>query len=352
MERLTWRNVAALLGAIREVYELRDLDDFPAHALRAVARLVDADRRSYNEVDVHRRRAALLTDPALDLRDGETIFNSHIAEHPLISHYRASGDGRPVKLSDFLSRNELHRLGLYGEFFRPLRVEHQIALSLPTSAGLVVGIALGRSCTDFTERDRMLLELLRHHLVRARENAEAVSALRRQAALVLEGVDTVGAGIVWVASDGRVALATRTARQWLDQYFGARRGPGLPGMLRRWARQQCDLGDVATPRAPLVIEREGKRLIVRLIQQSTRTLLLLEEQRTSLDARALARLGLTRREAEVLSWVARGKSDTDVATILGLSRRTVAKHLEHIFQKLGVETRTAAAVLAIEAARR
>ena len=59
---------------------------------------------------------------------------------------------------------------------------------------------------------------------------------------------------------------------------------------------------------------------------------------------------LTARESEVLSWVARGKTNRDIADILGMSPRTVNKHLEHVFEKLGVETRTAAAAAA--AARR
>ena len=56
--------------------------------------------------------------------------------------------------------------------------------------------------------------------------------------------------------------------------------------------------------------------------------------------------GLTVRESEVLVWIARGKANRDIGEILGLSARTVNKHLEHIFEKLGVETRTAAANLA------
>ena len=51
---------------------------------------------------------------------------------------------------------------------------------------------------------------------------------------------------------------------------------------------------------------------------------------------------LTQREMDVLEWVARGKTNRDVAEILGMSPRTVNKHLEHIYEKLGVETRTAA----------
>ncbi len=56
---------------------------------------------------------------------------------------------------------------------------------------------------------------------------------------------------------------------------------------------------------------------------------------------------LTAREHEVLNWIARGKSDAQIADILGMSVRTVQKHLEHIYAKLGVETRTAAVMRAL-----
>jgi DNA-binding NarL/FixJ family response regulator len=59
-------------------------------------------------------------------------------------------------------------------------------------------------------------------------------------------------------------------------------------------------------------------------------------------------LGLTPRVAEVLLWVAQGKTNADIATILGISEWTVKKHVLEIFEKLGVETRTAAALRAIE----
>ncbi|MBL9126947.1 MAG: response regulator transcription factor [Verrucomicrobiales bacterium] len=59
--------------------------------------------------------------------------------------------------------------------------------------------------------------------------------------------------------------------------------------------------------------------------------------------------GLTEREAEVLLWVSQGKSNVDVATILGMSEKTVKKHLGSVFEKLGVESRTAATLRAIEA---
>lgn len=67
--------------------------------------------------------------------------------------------------------------------------------------------------------------------------------------------------------------------------------------------------------------------------------------------KALASLKLTPREAEVLFWIARGKSNHDIGVILGAKTGTICKHVEHIFGKLNVENRTAAAVVAFEAFR-
>ena len=72
------------------------------------------------------------------------------------------------------------------------------------------------------------------------------------------------------------------------------------------------------------------------------------DQRT---AKALAALNLTAREAEVLFWISQGKSNHDIGIILGAKTGTVCKHVEHIFGKLNVENRTAAAVIALETYR-
>lgn len=96
------------------------------------------------------------------------------------------------------------------------------------------------------------------------------------------------------------------------------------------------------------MQANGSQLTIRLLADSTRDrqTLLMEERRTELSAAPLQRLGLTAREAEVLLWVAQGKTNPEIGTILGASPGTVHKHTEHIFTKLGVETRTAAAASA------
>jgi len=66
------------------------------------------------------------------------------------------------------------------------------------------------------------------------------------------------------------------------------------------------------------------------------------------SAAPLVNLGLTPRAAETLLWLAQGKTNSDIATILGITESTIKKHVQEIFEKLGVETRGAAAVRALE----
>ncbi len=79
---------------------------------------------------------------------------------------------------------------------------------------------------------------------------------------------------------------------------------------------------------------------------------LAKDTSTILPAEFSSELGLTTREGEVLSWLSKGKTNRDIAQILGLSPRTVDKHLEQIYAKLGVENRTAAAAIATSTSRR
>jgi len=77
----------------------------------------------------------------------------------------------------------------------------------------------------------------------------------------------------------------------------------------------------------------------------------IQENPELFDPRSLKSMGLTERETEVLKWVAEGKSNRDVGMILGIKSATVKKHLEHIFRKISVETRTAAVAFALRATR-
>ena len=92
----------------------------------------------------------------------------------------------------------------------------------------------------------------------------------------------------------------------------------------------------------------SRRLVIQLVKSSGGRQVVLLEERAEWSAKPLERLGLTPRQAEVLLWVAQGKTNKEIGSILGISADTVHKHLEQVFAKLGVETRTAAALRATE----
>lgn len=98
-------------------------------------------------------------------------------------------------------------------------------------------------------------------------------------------------------------------------------------------------------------ERDGRRLTVRLLREESGLVLLLEEEYLRVPLDEVVARGFTRREAEVLWWVTDGKTNPEIAIILGLSERTVQHSLERVYRKLGVETRTAAAARALELVR-
>ena len=110
---------------------------------------------------------------------------------------------------------------------------------------------------------------------------------------------------------------------------------------------------IADPIAPLVLRRGDQYLAIRLVADHGRGqhLLLMEESPMNTPPDLLLGLGLTPREAEVLAWVAQGKTNRETGMILGLSTRTVQKHLERVFTKLGVESRTAAILKALQLGR-
>ena len=153
-----------------------------------------------------------------------------------------------------------------------------------------------------------------------------------------DAVDVAGMGVVFVDTRGRIAWRSPQAALWLH----ALEAPPAPGLLPGSLEAALAPGAVIS-----VGTSTGMRLSVRNLGAAAlgETMLLFAVQREGPAAR-LADAALTPRETEVLSWLAKGKTNRDIGEILGTSPRTVNKHLEHIFEKLGVETRAAAAALA------
>jgi DNA-binding NarL/FixJ family response regulator len=183
--------------------------------------------------------------------------------------------------------------------------------------------------------------------VRAEEVLARLSTHLRNARavrLAREALDIGGHGVLVVDSHARVAWRSPQAQCWLSEFFPTGDDAALP----EWLGATPPV-DAILPEGVVERMRNGRILTARRLGSvGWREVMWLLSVRDA-DASAPSRLlmaALTPRETEVLSWIAKGKTNRDVAEILGMSPRTVNKHLEHVFEKLGVETRAAAAALA------
>ncbi len=172
----------------------------------------------------------------------------------------------------------------------------------------------------------------------------------RQARQTRNALDAFGyASITVRAGDGKLMWQTPLARELLMAYYGTS-SPRAPQPVVTWLRRHLKdaLNQIEPPR--LTAELGARRLTFRLHQQTGDEDWLIVMREVSdtavIEAMSLC-FKLTQREAEVLYWVVKGKINRDIADILGASPATIKKHLERIFAKLGVETRTSAAGMAM-----
>ena len=247
--RLSPRDFDLLQRTILELHDQPDLQAFrqavPSLFLRMIAAdwlvLMDA------EVDMSKKRVTMF-----DCWESTRLMNADLVrrmervafDHPFSRYSFETGDPTALKFSDFFSMTQLQRSDLYNEFYRHAGIGRFLATAVQNPRGIsTINAARPLRSRDFTDRDRLVMNLLRPHFEVARRKLELLSA------------------------------------------------------------------------------------------------------RTTNGARPLASYGLTPRECEVATWLARGKTNLEVGLILGLSARTVEKHVERILGKLGVENRTSAALI-------
>ncbi|WP_315702663.1 MULTISPECIES: response regulator transcription factor [unclassified Bradyrhizobium] len=186
-----------------------------------------------------------------------------------------------------------------------------------------------------------MLARIRVHLANARMTQSARAAL-----------DVSGRFLLAVDRDGRLMWSTPQAQKLLNDSFGTNDTLVLPDSLRQWL-DQAQKGKAVGKAAASIPDRPELKLHYMGSAGANEFLLRLSKESTSaMPAEFSSEFGLTTREGEVLSWLSKGKTNRDIAQILGLSPRTVDKHLEQIYAKLGVENRTAAAAIATSVARR
>jgi DNA-binding CsgD family transcriptional regulator len=337
--RLPRRDLETTLGLLREAAAETGPDPFPSRLLDRLRELVgrgwvvyeEKDRAGGPQVFYEACARSWEREASYDWDELERAYLRFRHQDPLCAYQERTGDLTAHKLSDFVTRRQWERVELYVEYFRVVGVEERMQIGLSAAPPQQKKFLFFTDGDDFGERERLLLNLLRPHLAAL----EAAARQRRfAAALMLEGD---GAGLVVLRSSDKLEFATPAAERLLARYFGTISGDNLPEPLRTWLhsnpRRLDGNGGLRPPAtAPLRIERGDRRLSIRL---AGRTLLLDEEIAS-----------LTRREREIVDNVAAGCSNAEIAERLTIAPATVRTHLENIYAKLGVHTRTAAVAAA------
>jgi DNA-binding CsgD family transcriptional regulator len=250
--RLARADLEAILGFLADVDDL-DIDEpYPAEVLASLQALIACDAVGYQAADLEARRF-IEHNPA-ETEEDDALYWA-VGPCPIMDYRSRTGDLTAVRMSDVVGRGRYLGLPMYREYFQPVGLDHVLDLGLSLARQRYRSLVLlrGHDVGDFSERDRVVLEMLRPHL-RARE---ALADLRRRAH------DADGATTPSSASD--------------------------------------------------------------------------EKQ-----------VSLTAREREILHLVGKGETNAQIATELWITPGTVKKHLEHVYEKVGVAGRAAAATFAQE----
>lgn len=347
MKRLTHSDWQILVSAIEKLHSDFNLQTLPERALSAASMVIAADSVTFTGFGSRGEYAGLLWDTGKISPEDMEIFAAHMYENPLVGAYVIERRPETLTVTDLIGREDYRKTTVYNEFYKRIGVESQLVAPLPISEELFMSCSVNTGRADFTERDRLLLTLFKPHLVNAIRNSLAYGRLE-------SALETEACGLISICSEGKPAFVSEFARQLLDKYFAdeKREADSLPETVHNWIKNLhsgTKTTEPDSPPKPLRIENQTGELTVRCAYNSTtceRTLML-EEKKFNQTA-LFDSFGLTGREAEILFLMMRGKTDGGIAHLCGISLRTVHKHAENIYTKLGVETRTAAMLKALE----
>ncbi|HZS24440.1 MAG TPA: helix-turn-helix transcriptional regulator [Gaiellaceae bacterium] len=336
MRTLPERDVAALLEFTAELVASEAPEPFTPELLSRLAALVPADEAAYSVLDRAEHRAVeemlwngneaawLEKTPG-----GDEDWWRLSSQHPVCGHRTRTNEWTTTRMfSDFMTQRQLRRTTIWNELYRDAGINHWLDVGLRPVANVTRMFIFNRAVGDFDERDRLVLELLQPHLQRRYDRATAAAEAADALTTLDEGGSDGPAHVVLCSGSDVIEYASRASRRMLETYFRCTNGhlpDGVATALRR--------GD-----EPLVVEREGRRLTLRGATSSDLLVVLLSEEDVRLER-------LTPRQRTILEHVAQGQTDGEIATSVGIAAATVNKHLEEIFRRLEVHTRTAAAAL-------
>ena len=355
LAELPERDLRAALRALQSIAEASASSmAFVGTALDQLTSIVPSDLTTLSICDLAQGTRRVIGRKGEKLSDADrAAFDRHFREHPLVRFHGSHPGGPTQRISDCMSATAFRHSALHADYYRRIRIDHVMALPLRIDDANVISVVFNRSRSDFRDAERALADAVRRPLAAIYRNLiaceSAGSGLRSISELAAKG----GWHMMRVTLAGRVLDAAPGAMRLLARFFADGAGATLPAALLACLARSHNWGldrSAIAHAHPFTLSQLGTRLTVHFVPDRDATgYLLMRCDRLTVGAGDLSGLPVTEREREVLALVAGGKTNGEIAAVLAISARTVQKHLEHIFQKLGVETRTAAAVSALAA---
>jgi DNA-binding CsgD family transcriptional regulator len=355
LAELTERELRVAIATLRTLSEQsNNCRSFVLGAFEQLTRLVPSDLTTLSVCDLKRgtRRVFGRQQEALSAADRDA-FDRHFHEHPLVRFHGTNPAGPTRRISDCVDIRAFQNSAIYAEYYSRIGIKHVMALPLRIDCDNVISIVFNRSRCDFKNAESGVLDVIRPPLAALYRNVVA----RQEAGVYLTRVSELAMCGGWqrmrVTAAGQILTAAAPALQLLARFFPREaigRMSQLPATIADWISYSRNWGldrPAMSHSGAFTMSRLGAKLTAHFVPDpadETAGWLLLKSELQDVSAAALTTFPLTKREREVLAFVASGKTNLDIAMLLAISVRTVQKHLEHVFQKLGVETRTAAAV--------
>jgi DNA-binding NarL/FixJ family response regulator len=326
------RSLANLIDSLMLV----EPDEAPSRLVHAALDLVPGVMASYNEFS-----NAGTVVPAV--HPGEVpppaeveAFTLFFRQHPVIAALGEVAAHRAATISDYCTPRRLRRLDLYQEVYRPRGILDQLTLSAEATDGSIVGLAISGSRWGFTDRDRLLIDLLAPYLGTRHARLEQVQRLRELHRALAEPEHADSHAVIVLTHRKQIAWLTRPARRLLRDWFGYSGGSVLPPALHQ-------VGGPRTPTNSTTFFRGNRTLVVSTVSADAGGQSLLElTQTVDRGGASVAAATLTSRERQILAAAADGLSENAIAARFGIAPATVNKHLEHCYRKLGASNRARA----------
>jgi DNA-binding CsgD family transcriptional regulator len=335
---------------VRSLYMPKSEEELRHKIVRELMNFVPGQNAFVNSFHIKKHAIYPILPTHAFSRGFVVVAKNFIHEHPTFRDIEKRPRFQERLISDFVTPAQWHHTSLYNEGYRKEGFNDQIGVSVCRSGPLCTGVAVLRDKWGFSMKDRQRMSTLAPHFDQALSNVRAFEKLQLSLEQSQAQLNASLHGTIWLDQRFHVlAINQRASAWWLEFFPHDQVTSRLPKVLQEWLERCTKTGnpDVESTPKSFVRYLPGARLLVRWICRPEQKSLLLVLERRSLKPTLedLRPLGLTRRESEVLLWVAQGKTNGEIARILGGSPRTIDKHVQNLLTKLNLENRAGAILL-------